>query len=241
MGREIARAAITLWAALLVLPIAQAQTAADYDQRLREMGLVDIKSLDEDILVELRYATTNNFMGQNIYGTLRKAYFLPHFARKIARAQEILRQRHPEYRLLIYDAARPRSAQYKMRQAVEGTPYTAYVADASRGGRHNYGVAVDLTIARKDGTPLDMGAPFDHFGREAWIGDGRNTTLQHFKAYIEQMRQQGIISAEAAANRTLLVEIMDAVGLRPYAKEWWHYQERVSMSRTRELYELLDF
>ena len=235
------RAAITLCAALFTFSTLQAQELPDYDSLIRKMGLVDISTLDKEILVELRYATTNNFMQQNIYGELRKAYFVPHFARKIAQAQQILRQRKPGYRLLIYDAARPQSAQRRMRQAVEGTPYTAYVAEASRGGRHNFGVAVDLTIADKDGRPLDMGAPFDHFGREAWIGDGRNTTLQHFKAYIAQMQKQGIISAEAAANRTLLVEIMDAVGLRPYAKEWWHYQERVSMSRTREIYKLLDF
>ena len=240
MGK-IMRAAITLCAALFTFSTLQAQELPDYDSLIREMGLVDISTLDKEILVELRYATTNNFMQQNIYGELRKAYFVPHFARKIAQAQQILRQRKPGYRLLIYDAARPQSAQRRMRQAVEGTPYTAYVAEASRGGRHNFGVAVDLTIADKDGRALDMGAPFDHFGREAWIGDGRNTTLQHFKAYIAQMQKQGIISAEAAANRTLLVEIMDAVGLRPYAKEWWHYQERVSMSRTREIYKLLDF
>ena len=240
MGK-IMRAAITLCAALFTFSTLQAQELPDYDSLIRKMGLVDISTLDKEILVELRYAPTNNFMQQNIYGELRKAYFVPHFARKIAQAQQILRQRKPGYRLLIYDAARPQSAQRRMRQAVEGTPYTAYVAEASRGGRHNFGVAVDLTIADKDGRPLDMGAPFDHFGREAWIGDGRNTTLQHFKAYIAQMQKQGIISAEAAANRTLLVEIMDAVGLRPYAKEWWHYQERVSMSRTREIYKLLDF
>lgn len=240
MGK-IMRAAITLCAALFTFSTLQAQELPDYDSLIRKMGLVDISTLDKEILVELRYATTNNFMQQNIYGELRKAYFVPHFARKIAQAQQILRQRKPGYRLLIYDAARPQSAQRRMRQAVEGTPYTAYVAEASRGGRHNFGVAVDLTIADKDGRALDMGAPFDHFGREAWIGDGRNTTLQHFKAYIAQMQKQGIISAEAAANRTLLVEIMDAVGLRPYAKEWWHYQERVSMSRTREIYKLLDF
>ena len=240
MGK-IMRAAITLYAALFTFSTLQPQELPNYDSLIRKMGLVDINTLDKEILVELRYATTNNFMQQNIYGELRKAYFVPHFARKIAQAQQILRQRKPGYRLLIYDAARPQSAQHRMRQAVEGTPYTAYVAEASRGGRHNFGVAVDLTIADKDGRALDMGAPFDHFGREAWIGDGRNTTLQHFKAYIAQMQKQGIISAEAAANRTLLVEIMDAVGLRPYAKEWWHYQERVSMSRTREIYKLLDF
>ena len=237
---RIIRAA-TLCAALLICAVAQGQSQTDYDQRIREMGLVDVQTLNSSIMVELRYATTDNFMKQNIYGSLRKAYFLPHFARKVARAQEILEQRHPEDHLLIYDAARPRSAQRRMRQAVEGTPYTAYVADDTRGGRHNYGVAVDLTIADKDGRPLDMGTPFDHFDRTAWVGDGINTTLQHFKKYIAQMQQQGLISAEAAANRTLLVEVMDAVGLRPYAKEWWHYQERVSMTRTRELYKLLDF
>lgn len=228
-------------AALLICTLARAQQQADYDQLIRNMGLIDVQTLNDSIMVELRYATTDNFLKQNVYGSLRKAYLLPHFTKKVALAQEILSQRYPGYRLLIYDAARPRSVQRRMRQVVEGTPYSAYVADDTRGGRHNYGVAVDLTIADKDGRPLDMGTPFDHFDRTAWVGDGINTTLQHFKKYIAQMQQQGLISAEAAANRTLLVEIMDAVGLRPYAKEWWHYQERVSMPRTRELYKLLDF
>ena len=228
-------------AALLTCAASWAQPTADYDKQMQQMGLVDIQSLDNQIMVELRYGSTNNFVGENFYGTLRRAYFEPRFAQRIARAQQILSERKPGYKLLIYDAARPISAQRRMRKAVEGTPYTAYVADASRGGRHNYGVAVDLTIADGEGRALDMGAEFDHFGRKAWIGDGKNTTLAHFKAYIEQMRRQGLLSDQAAANRTLLVEIMDAVGLRPYAKEWWHYQERVSMPRTREIYKLLDF
>ena len=59
--------------------------------------------------------------------------------------------------------------------------------------------------------------------------------------YVEWQRKEGIISDEAARNRTLLLEVMNSVGLRPYAKEWWHYQERVSMPRTREIYPLLDF
>ena len=232
---------ITLFLTLLLTICTVAAQEVDFDSKMQSYGLVDVQSLDKTIGVELKYSTEDNFVGEDMYGELERAYLLPHFAKKVALAQEILSQRHPGYRLLIYDAARPRSVQRRMRQVVEGTPYSAYVADASRGGRHNYGVAVDLTIADKDGRPLDMGAPFDHFGRTAWIGDGKNTTLQHFKMYIAQMQQQGLISAEAAANRTLLVEIMDAVGLRPYAKEWWHYQERVSMPRTREIYKLLDF
>ena len=240
MGRKIA----ILLLAVLLMPLMEvaAQTSApDYEERMRKAGLVDIQSLDDGIEVLLKYATEDNFVGQNMYGTLRKAFFRPHFAKKIVEAQRLLRERHPNYSLLIYDAARPLSVQKRMRKAVEGTPLTAYVADGARGGRHNYGVAVDLTIIDGNGQPLDMGAPFDHFGREAWIGTDKNTTLASYKAYVEWQRKEGIISEEAARNRTLLLEVMDAVGLRPYAKEWWHYQERISMPRTREIYPLLDF
>ena len=240
MGRKIA---ILLLAVLLMplLEVAAQTSAPDYEERMRKAGLVDIQSLDDEIEVLLKYATEDNFVGQNMYGTLRKAFFRPHFAKKIVEAQRLLRERHSDYSLLIYDAARPLSMQKRMRKAVEGTPLTAYVADGARGGRHNYGVAVDLTIIDSNGQILDMGAPFDHFGREAWIGTDKNTTLASYKAYIEWQRKEGIISDEAARNRTLLLEIMDAVGLRPYAKEWWHYQERISMPRTREIYPLLDF
>lgn len=240
MGRKIA---ILLLAVLLMplLKVAAQTSAPDYEERMRKAGLVDIQSLDDEIEVLLKYATEDNFVGQNMYGTLRKAFFRPHFAKKIVEAQRLLRERHSDYSLLIYDAARPLSVQKRMRKAVEGTPLTAYVADGARGGRHNYGVAVDLTIIDGNGQPLDMGAPFDHFGREAWIGTDKNTTLASYKTYVEWQRKEGIISDEAARNRTLLLEIMDAVGLRPYAKEWWHYQERISMPRTREIYPLLDF
>ena len=80
---------------------------------------------------------------------------------------------------------------------------------------------------------------FDAFDPD--VGNDNDVTLAAYKAYAEALRKQGLISAEAAANRTLLLEIMDAVGLRPYVKEWWHFQERISMSATRERYKLLDF
>ncbi len=240
MAKRVASLLIFLQLALLTTLSAQT-SAPDYEALMLKAGLVDVQSLDDEIEVALKYATEDNFVGQNMYGTLRKAFFRPHFAKKIVEAQRLLRERHPDYSLLIYDAARPLSVQRRMRKAVEGTPLTAYVADGARGGRHNYGVAVDLTIIDSNGQPLDMGAPFDHFGREAWIGTDKNTTLESYKAYVEWQRKEGIISDEAARNRTLLLEVMNSVGLRPYAKEWWHYQERVSMPRTREIYPLLDF
>ena len=235
---------IVFYGALLLSLLGAATTSAqevDFDKKMKEYGLVDVQSLDAEIRVELKYATEDNFVGENMYGTLTTAYLLPHFARKVVEAQRILRERHPEYSLLVYDAARPISVQRRMRRAVEGTPLQIYVADGQKGGRHNYGVAVDLSIIDGAGRPLDMGAGFDHFGDEAWVGNDNDVTLAAYKAYVEALRKRGKISAEAAANRTLLLEIMDAVGLRPYVKEWWHFQERISMSATRERYKLLNF
>lgn len=233
MGRAVAL--------IVALTFALAASAQEFDAKMREYGLVDIESLDPEIGVELRYATEDNFVGENMYGTLTTAYLLPHFAQKVVKAQRLLRERRSDHSLLIYDAARPISVQRRMRRAVEGTPLQTYVADGSRGGRHNYGVAVDLTIVDQNGRPLDMGSSFDHFGPEAWVGEDQDVTLERYKAYVGRMVEQGLITAEAAANRTLLLEIMDGVGLRPYVKEWWHFQERISMTATRERYKLLDF
>lgn len=225
----------------LVWAFTAAAQQTNFDAKMLEYGLVDVQTLDEEIGVELKYATEDNFVGKNMYGTLKKAYLLPHFAKRVVQAQRILREQHPDYSLLIYDAARPLSVQREMRRAVEGTPYTVYVADGTRGGRHNYGVAVDLTIVDGKGKPLDMGAEFDDFTQKAWVGEKNAFSLAEYKAYVEMLRRKGLISDEAARNRTLLLEIMDSVGLRPYVREWWHYQEKISMPATRERYKLLEF
>lgn len=223
---------------LTLISVAQ---PSNFEAKMHQYGLVDVQTLDNEIGVELKYATEDNFVGKNMYGTLKKAYLLPHFAKKVVLAQRILRERHPDYSLLIYDAARPLSVQREMRRAVEGTPYTSYVADGTRGGRHNYGVAVDLTIVDGGGKPLDMGAGFDDFTPKAWVGEKSAFSLAEYKAYVEGLRRKGLISDEAARNRTLLLEVMDSVGLRPYVREWWHYQEKISISATRERYKLLEF
>ena len=227
--------------ALLTIALGAAAQEVDFDAEMRRYGLVDVQTLDKEIGVELKYATEDNFVGENMYGSLTTAYLLPHFAQKVVQAQRLLRERKAGHSLLIYDAARPISVQRRMRKAVEGTPLQIYVADGQRGGRHNYGVAVDLTIVDSEGHPLDMGAGFDHFGREAWVGEDNDVELARYKAYVDGLVSEGLISREAAENRKLLLEIMDAVGLRPYVKEWWHFQEKISMTATRQKYKLLDF
>lgn len=237
----MARKIVFLFTIILLSICSVAAQEVDFDRKMQSYGLVDVQSFDEAIGVELKYSTEDNFVGEDMYGELERAYLLPHFAKKVVQAQRILKERHPDYSLLIYDAARPLSVQRQMRKAVEGTPYTAYVADGTRGGRHNYGVAVDLTIVDGNGKPLDMGAGFDDFTRKAWVGEKDAFSLAEYIAYVEKLRREGLISQQAAKNRKLLLEIMDSVGLRPYVKEWWHYQEKISMPATRERYKLLEF
>lgn len=233
---------------IAILLVASPQQLPDnFDAKMQEYNLVDIRELNDDILVDLKYSSTDNFLGVDMYGGLNTAYLEHNFALKVIEAQRILQDRYPEYTLLIYDAARPIGVQRAMRKRVEGTEFEDFVADGTRGGRHNYGVAVDLTIATLDGTPLDMGAGFDDFTEAAFVkgtadsSDPATRTLQVYRDYINGMAKRGIISAEAAANRILLVEVMHEAGLFPYRREWWHFEEIISMSATRNKYRLLDF
>ena len=231
----------------IALSAAVHQSPDNFDAMMREYNLVDIRELNSDILIDLKYSTTDNFVGVDMYGELETAYLEREFAKRVVRVQHILKQRHPEYTLLIYDAARPISVQRAMRKAVEGTEFEGFVADGTRGGRHNYGVAVDLTIATLDGKPLDMGVGFDDFTEAASVkgtadsSDPSTRTLEVYRDYINKLAKRGIISYEAAANRIMLVEVMHEAGLYPYRREWWHYEEIISITATRSKYKLLDF
>ena len=226
-----------------------AQSNVDFDAKMREYNLVDVKTMEgaEDIIVELKYSTPYNFVGKDMYRDLDKAYLTPDFARKVIRAQQILRRYNPQLTLLIYDAARPISVQRYMRKLVEGTKFQDFVADGTKGGRHNYGVAVDLTIATNQGVPLDMGAGFDDFTDAAAVkgtsdtNDQANRNIKVYTEYVNGLVKRGLISAEAAKNRLLLINIMIEAELYPYRREWWHYEELTPMSEIRQKRRLLNF
>lgn len=228
MNKQHSLSLLALLLLTLASPLWAQKEASPLDSLMQRMGLVDVCELAPTIRVELRYSSRNNFIGEDMYGTLERAYLEPSFAKRIAKAQQLLQEQRLGYSLLIYDAARPMSVQAKMYARVANTPLKIYVAPARRGGRHNYGVAVDLTIVDENNIPLDMGTDFDYFGEAAHVGR-------------EQERvRQGKLSVKAANNRALLYSIMKAVGLRPYDKEWWHYQETIPMSEVRKRYRLID-
>ncbi|MDR1406744.1 MAG: M15 family metallopeptidase [Tannerella sp.] len=186
--------------------------AEDWDRHLAASGFVDVQTLDTSIRVRLVYATPDNFMNKAVYRGLTKAWLHPDAARKLARAQEALGREYPGHVLLVYDAARPIAVQQAMWELVRGTKNVYYVANpAKREGRHNYGMAVDVTIADKTGVPLPMGTPFDHFG-EAAHTDNETALLQ-----------SGRITAAEYRNRQLLRRIMRQAGFTTVKSEWWHF------------------
>ena len=227
--------------------IALAQERIDFDRLMLDYGLVDISTLDDGILVDLRYSGNDNFIGEDMYGELDKAYFEMEFANRVVAAQQELRRRRPDLTLLVYDAARPLSVQLRMHRTVQGTEFEQFVANGTLGGRHNYGVAVDVTLATLEGIPLEMGTPFDDFNDAASVkltpdsSDPKTRTVERYRADLTTMMQCGLISEEALSNRMLLIEVMHSAGLVPYRREWWHFEECISMSDTRKKYRLLEF
>ena len=204
-------------------------TAATLEETFVERGYVDVATLSPDIMVSLMYARDDNFTGKVLYDGLDKAWLHPDAAKAVADAQRRLSALRPGYRLLIKDAARPMSVQRRMFNTVKGTSKANYVANPAKGGGlHNYGVAVDITIADADGKELDMGTQVDHLGVEANID--REAELV----------RRGVMTENARQNRLLLRRVMKEAGFSTIRTEWWHFN-LVSKARAREKYRLLDF
>lgn len=182
------------------------------EQRLVQAGFVDVATFDPEIMVELEYARTANFIGQNVYGGLTRAYLRPAAAEKLARASALLRERHPNLRLLVTDAVRPRSIQHKMWKVVAGTPRQPYIANPGSGSMHNYGAAVDVTLFDVDkGERLDMGTPI------YFLGSLSQPRLE--KGFL----QEGKLSGSHIENRLILRKALCDAGWRNLAIEWWHF------------------
>lgn len=213
----------------IMLPSVSPLSAQSLASRMSDFGLVDVGRMDSTIQVNLMYAADSNFTGVVLYDDLREAYLHPEAAQALLKAQNELHALFPGYNLLVKDAARPMSVQKKMFRAVQGTPKANYVANPAKGGGlHNYGLAVDITIADENGNELPMGTPVDHLGPEANIDRE------------EQMVTRGVISETERQNRLLLRRVMSAAGFKPLRTEWWHFN-LVSKRQAQAKYRLLDF
>jgi zinc D-Ala-D-Ala dipeptidase len=172
--------------------------------------LIDVSSL-KGVIIELRYNGTNNFMKEDLYQGFAQAYLHKLAFEKLQKAIANLTIERPRYSLLIFDALRPRSVQKKMRAFVAGSPYQEYVADPDKGSLHNFGMAVDLTIADENKKELDMGTPFDDFS------DLAQPQLE------ENFLRDRSLSEQQYQNRLLLRRSMCEAGFEQLPHEWWHY------------------
>lgn len=201
---------------------------SETELRLQAFGLINIHELSPEILVDLKYATADNFTKDTVYTDLTNAYLVTDVAERLSRVQNKLSETFSGYKLLIYDAARPLSAQRKLFDKVRGTANSKYVASPSHTGLHNYGVAVDLTIADSLNRPIDMGTGFDHFGIEA------HTTNE------AQLVAAGKLTQKQVDNRLLLRKLMREEGFRVLPHEWWHFNGYTLRDAKAE-FKLLDF
>jgi zinc D-Ala-D-Ala dipeptidase len=184
-----------------------------YEQTLIESGLIDIGNLDSNIIVDLRYATANNFTGQVIYSDLTKAFLQADVAEKLKKAAAYLNQKKPGFKLLVYDAARPFSAQQFMWDVTQMPieEKTKYLSNPKAGSVHNYGAAVDLSIVDEKAEVLDMGTEYDFFGDLA----------QPVKE--AELLRLGKLTETQVTNRKLLREVMKYGGFYNLPTEWWHF------------------
>ena len=190
----------------VVVPVNTPQVDVASDSAARA-HLVDIRLIEPTIMVEIRYATANNFTGAPLPGyETNRALLRREAAAALARVQT--RARSEGVALKIFDAYRPVRATLAMVDWAERTGQQrllneGYIASRSR---HNLGLAVDLTLIGGNGQELDMGTPFDTFAAAAHTANA---------------------TGEVAINRMLLARLMAAEGFTNYEKEWWHFSYEV--------------
>lgn len=181
----------------------------------------------EGLKVDLKYASTDNFVNENVYGNFNVAYLHRIAFDKLVHADKLLKRERPNHGFLVYDALRPRSAQVVLFSKVEGTPQEKYVANPVKGSLHNFGVAIDLTLMDGNGNAVDMGTGFDEFHPRSE------------PAKEEQYIADGSLSKTHIENRRLLRSVMEEAGFRSILHEWWHFNA-LSLAEAKEQLKIVE-
>lgn len=164
--------------------------------------IVLVKDYIEDIKVDLKYSTADNFTGKIIYN-FSDAYLRYGTVKRLQKAQEILRAKGLS--LKIWDAFRPAAAQFVMWEVY---PDDDFVADPTTGfSTHSRGNTVDVTVVDKDENEIAMPTKFDDF--EEMIKYDYNSAE----------------NSETSKNAIMLKEIMVNEGFHPCTTEWWHFRD----------------
>ncbi|MBN9543010.1 MAG: D-alanyl-D-alanine dipeptidase [Alphaproteobacteria bacterium] len=162
--------------------------------------LIIIDTAKLDVILDVKYATNDNFVGTQIY---QKPVVMLHINAYQALEKAVESASRMGYKLKIFDGFRPFEAQKLMYDAFPGSNY---VSDPDNGiATHTRGIAIDLTLVDQNNNELDMGTAFDSFEESA-----HHTSFE--------------VRDEVLKNRMLLLGIMTFAGFEFYKYEWWHYQ-----------------
>jgi D-alanyl-D-alanine dipeptidase len=187
-----------------LLPIALAAKPPVERGEFRAPDLVELAGLDPRIHLDIRYASSRNFLGTPLYSEAR-AFLQRPAAEALVRVGDALAR--DGYGLLVHDAYRP---WYVTRLFWDATPADKhdFVADPDKGSRHNRGCAVDLTLYDlASGEAVEMPSLYDEMTERAYPGYAGGTATQR-------------------ARRDLLRRRMEEEGFSVYATEWWHFDYR---------------
>jgi D-alanyl-D-alanine dipeptidase len=167
-------------------------------------NLTEITAEKFDVILDLRYATTNNVCGRKLYAR-PICYLHPTAAEALSRA--VTATKNLGLKLKIFDGFRPLPVQKFMFDAFPSSdPNGGFISNPDGGAiPHCRGIAVDLTLCDATGNELEMGTDFDEFSELAFHNCQK-------------------ISVAAQKNRLLLLDLMTDSGWDFYSKEWWHYQ-----------------
>lgn len=176
---------------------------------MRQYGnLIRLLDLDSDFIVDLRYATPDNFTGKVVYD-FTECYIDIHTANRLIAAKNLAKK--DGYRMKIWDAYRPISAQQRLWDIFPDDNFVAYPPDANNmtefENSHMNGQCVDVTLTDMDGNELLMPSKFDDFTDKASLFCPETTE-------------------EARKNGNYLKSIMEQAGFTSYANEWWHFYDK---------------
>ena len=169
-------------------------------EQARAAGFVDVRSVVPDAVIDLRYATSDNFVGIPLYPAGARCMVHESLAPGLATAANLLRPGGE--RLVFWDCYRPHAVQVRMFEAVPNPAWVARPGEYARS--HVAGRSVDVTLAGANGL-VDMGTGFDDFSPRSL-------------AYATDD-----VSVQAQANRARLRDAMVEGGFTVYDGEWWHF------------------
>jgi D-alanyl-D-alanine dipeptidase len=161
--------------------------------------------------IDLRYASTNNFLSRNFYGALDCAYLRREAAGGLTAAAQWVDAHCPGHRIRVLDALRPQSVQEQLYRELEGTPLARYLAHPTQGSIHSFGMAVDVTLIDVRGEELDMGSGFDEM-----------TPASHTDCE-DVLVAQGQLQDQHLRHRAWLRHAMQHGGFHGISTEWWHF------------------